>query len=134
MIYSAKSILLPVAESVGCDAQRQLEVETALVILPLRRRQVEFGKRHFVATSSAQIEQRIAHDRIVRDFHLVTVLEDENGVRLVRDRLWLCCRSCGRRRLLLTLHRSFLLVLPWLRIRTWARPTAIENRWSAVVF
>ena len=72
--------------SIRLCVRGHLEVDSAIVVLVRRRRQIEIGERNLTAMAVGQIEESVADNRIILNFELVTVLEHENGVRLGRSR------------------------------------------------
>src|SRR5581483_2920413 len=66
---------------------RNLELYSAVVIFLHRRGKIKIRYLHFDGAAIIQFVQRSAHDRVIRDFHLMAIFEDEYGVGLIRDGL-----------------------------------------------
>src|SRR5579862_3175164 len=110
---------------------RQPEIDAAIVVLLRGGSQIQFSKRNFVMTPRRQVVQRVSDDGVVLNFKLVPVFENEDSLRLVRNRS-LRRRVRGRR-------FSFCLRPAWPRIcirvgtRRRSVPATIEDGRTATV-
>src|SRR5207237_869923 len=74
-------------------ARGQLEADAPVIILLRRRLQVKLGQRDFAIVARREVIERLAHYRVILNLRLMTILENQHGLRLVGWRFdWFRCR------------------------------------------
>src|SRR5207248_4676683 len=111
----------------------QLEADTPVIILLRRRLQVKLGQCDFAVMARREVIERLAHYRVILNLRLMTILENQHGLRLVGWSFdWFRCRR--RLSLFLILPRTVSIVWPRTP-RQFPGAATIENcRPTAVIF
>jgi len=65
--------------SICVSGRGQLEADAVFVVQPLRGVEIEIGERDFARVPRRHIVESLTYDRVVSDFKLVAVFEDEGG-------------------------------------------------------
>src|SRR6266403_1189151 len=92
-------------------APGQLAADARVIMLVRRRLQVKLGQRDFAILARPEVIERLAHYRVILNLRLMTILENQHGLRLVGWSFdWFRCRRRLSR--FLILPRTVSIILP----------------------